>query len=207
MKKEGVKKQVKFKDPNPLKKKPKVKNTEVKRKARIINTNPNIKGPKAKAVKVTKVANNKTETKPTPDLASSEPPQLTVQPIVPKSTPQAAKTQNQAPKAQVSAPKAPKSPEKAVPKPPEIIDLEAQLEALSKSVDLSKNESKNFGFSNPSSPSQKKVSTPSRPDIKTTSNTKSPLTDIKLPSSVRVTKVEGQSKNGKNNSENTSKAV
>ena len=46
-------------------------------------------------------------------------------------------------------------PEKSVPKPPEIIDLEAQLMALSKDIELSKGETKGYRFSKPSSPAQK----------------------------------------------------
>ena len=45
----------------------------------------------------------------------------------------------------VKEPTLPRKTEKSVPKPPEIIDLEAQLEALSKLSDLTKSDSKTYG--------------------------------------------------------------
>ena len=122
VKKETNKKQVKFKEEKvTVKNKPKVKNTEVKRKARIINTNPNIKGPKGSNSVKPEVKKNevkKNEVKNKVEITKVE---------------------------KITAPQRPKSPEKSVPKPPEIIDLEAQLEALSKLSDLSKSDSKTYG--------------------------------------------------------------
>ena len=159
----ATKKQVKFKDEKPaavIKKKPKTKNTgnDVKRKARIVNTDPNIKGPGAKGAppnSAKKVEPKKNEIK-----------KQEVHKSVESSNPRQ------------------RSPEKSVPKPPEIIDLEAQLMALSKDVELSKSDSKAYGFSKPSSSSQKACAS----SVKTSPS----IQELKLPPSVRVTKVEKQ---------------
>ena len=128
----ATKKQVKFKDEKPTtaaKKKPRIKNTwaDVKRKARIVNTDPNIKGPGVKEAPQKGDANN-----------------------VRKAEQKKIETK----KLETSL-ESVQRPEKSVPKPPEIIDLEAQLMALSKDVELSKGETKGYGFSKPSSPAQK----------------------------------------------------
>ena len=130
-----TKKQVKFKDEKPTtaaKKKPRIKNTwaDVKRKARIVNTDPNIKGPGAKGTPTKGDANNvrKAEQK---------------------------KIETKKLETSLESVQRLKSPEKSVPKPPEIIDLEAQLMALSKDIELSKGETKGYRFSKPSSPAQK----------------------------------------------------
>ena len=161
VKKETNKKQVKFKEEKvTVKNKPKVKNTEVKRKARIINTNPNIKGPKGSNSVKAEVKKNevkKNEVKNKVEITKVE---------------------------KIAAPQRPKSPEKSVPKPPEIIDLEAQLEALSKLSDLSKSDSKTYGVTK----TTQRNSSSSKSEG---GGKQSPsLHDLKLPSSVRVTKVE-----------------
>ena len=128
----ATKKQVKFKDEKPAtaaKKKPRIKNTgtDVKRKARIVNTDPNIKGPGVKEAPQKGDANN-----------------------VRKAEQKKIETK----KLETSL-ESVQRPEKSVPKPPEIIDLEAQLMALSKDIELSKGETKGYRFSKPSSPAQK----------------------------------------------------
>lgn len=163
----ATKKQVKFKDEKPAavaKKKPKIKNsgTDVKRKARIIKTDPNIKGPGAKGAPPKGDTNN---------VKKVEPKKIEMKKLaLPKPVENAIPRQ--------------KSPEKSVPKPPEIIDLESQLMAFCKDIELSKSDSKAYGFSKPSTPTQKAgaSSVKSNPSIQ----------ELKLPSSVRVTKVEKQ---------------
>ena len=163
----ATKKQVKFKDEKPAavaKKKPKIKNTgnDAKRKARIVNTDPNIKGPGAKGAPPKGDSSN---------VKKVEPKKIEMK-------------KQEMPRPVESSHPRQKSPEKSVPKPPEIIDLEAQLMALSKDVELSKSDSKAYGFSKPSSPAQKAgaSSVKSSPSIQ----------ELKLPPSVRVTKVEKQ---------------
>ena len=163
----ATKKQVKFKDEKPAavaKKKPKMKNagTDVKRKARIIKTDPNIKGPGAKGAPPKGDGNN---------IKKVEPKKIEMKKLeLPKPVENAIPRQ--------------KSPEKSVPKPPEIIDLESQLMAFCKDIELSKSDSKAYGFSKPSTPTQKAgaSSVKSNPSIQ----------ELKLPPSVRVTKVEKQ---------------
>ena len=194
VKKETVKtekKHIKFKETKE-KKKPKIKKTEVKnadvkRKARIINTNPNIKGPKG--------GNNSVK----PEVKKIEAKKIDVKKVEVKKV-EPAKIEKPAPAPIVQNPK---SPEKSVPKPPEIIDLVAQLDALSKSVDMSKNDSKNYGFHKPSSPAQKVSGSNSSSKIETKSLKITPvsqsqgLPDLKLPASVRVTKVGDQGRSSK----------
>ena len=170
-KKDPTKKQVQAKEMKD-KKKPKVKMTEVKRKARIINTNPNIKGPGARP----------------------GPPAVTVSEAVKV---EASKVEVERVEAPPSAPapapaSAPRSPEKPLIKPPDIINLEAQLEALnqSKTIEISKkSESKALGSPKP----VPKVSKPSAAIKKvkdTPLSVASTIAELKLPASVRVTKID-----------------
>jgi len=184
-KKETAKKKVQFKES----KKAKVKNTDPKRRARIINTDKNIKGPKignspkvgnadVKKMDKLKVDIKKIDVKKHLDVKRLE-------------------KSDQTP---------PKSPEKSIPKPPEIIDLEAQLEALSNSVDLSKTESSNEKSNiSVSKPQQSKVSTGSKqenPGYKSlpvkSLPTPSKTIEPKVPSSVKVTKVESKPSSASN---------
>ena len=186
-KKDPTKKQVQPKEIKE-KKKPKIKVTDVKRKARIINTNPNIKGPGPKGPGA--IVNNegpkpKVELKKL-EVKRVESPKLekVVAPPTPVST------------APASAPP-PRSPEKPVAKPADILNLEAQLEALnqSKTVEISKNESKALVSPKPV-PKAGKMSTATIKKVKETpvsvpsSAPKSSIAELKLPPSVRVTKVE-----------------
>ena len=161
----ATKKQVKFKDEKPAavaKKKPKNAGTDVKRKARIIKTDPNIKGPGAKGAPPKGDANNVKKVEPKKNEMKKLELPKPVENAIPRQ----------------------KSPEKSVPKPPEIIDLESQLMAFCKDIELSKSDSKGYGFSKPSTPTQKagSSSVKSSPSIQ----------ELKLPPSVRVTKVEKQ---------------
>ena len=94
-----------------------------KRKARIVNTDPNIKGPGAKGAPPKGDSNN---------VKKVEPKKIEMK-------------KQEMPRPVESSHPRQKSPEKSVPKPPEIIDLEAQLMALSKDVELSKSDSKAYG--------------------------------------------------------------
>ena len=179
-KKEAAKKKVQFKDM----KKAKVKNTDPKRRARIINTDKNIKGPKIG--NGPKVGN--------PDVKKMDKLKVDIKKID-------VKKHLDGKKLEKSEQNLPKSPEKSIPKPPEIIDLEAQLEALSNSVDLSKTESSNDKSNTSVSKQQSitKVSAGSKqePPVYKSLPVKSlPSTpkssEPKVPSSVKVTKVESK---------------
>ena len=169
-KKDPTKKQVQTKEIKE-KEKPKVKVTEVKRKARIITTNPNIKGPGAKG-------NGNVVTS---ELAKAEPKKIEMKRV-------------EAPKQEkVVAAAAPKSPDKTVPKPPDILNLGTQLGALnqSKSVEVSKTESKPVNPPKAAPKAAPKVTMKKgRPVSISGPLPSSSLADLKLPASVRVTKVE-----------------
>eukprot|EP00092_Neocalanus_flemingeri_P001632 GFUD01001742.1.p1 GENE.GFUD01001742.1~~GFUD01001742.1.p1 ORF type:complete len:961 (-),score=273.49 GFUD01001742.1:501-3383(-) len=175
-KKDVVKKKVQFKDGKEMKK-AKVINTDVKRRARIINTDKKIKGPKILNTDAKKMDKLKVDIKKI-DVKKLELQKLEIQKLE---------------KSDKSPP--PKSPEKSIPKPPEIIDLEAQLEALSNSVDLSKSESNNMNmktstsFSKPVQ-SATKVSSSGSVGCKTMANSHTLKSDTKVPTTVKVTKVD-----------------
>lgn len=170
-KKDVVKKKVQFKDGKEVKK-PKVINTDVKRRARIINTDKKIKGPKIINTDAKKMDKLKVDIK-----------KIDVSKLEVKKLEKSDKTPP------------PKSPEKSIPKPPEIIDLEAQLEALSNSVDLSKSENhvktSSTSFSKPTS-SASKVSAGSKQETayKALTTPHAPKSDTKVPATVKVTKVD-----------------
>ena len=174
-KKDIVKKKVQFKDGKEVKK-PKVINTDVKRRARIINTDKKIKGPKILNTDAKKMDKLKV------DIKKIDVKKHNIEVKKPE-------------KSDKSPP--PKSPEKSIPKPPEIIDLEAQLEALSNSVDLSKSESNNVktstSFSKPVQSATKVSSSGSKQDpagFKPVVASQTQKNDTKVPTTVKVTKVD-----------------
>ena len=188
LKKDPVKKKVQFKDGNETKK-PKGLNSGAKRKARVINTDKNIKGPRIittdKNIKGPNINNVKKN-----EISKVETKKLVVEL---KNVSDMKKTE----KITVSATPSMKSEKTApTPKTPEILNLEAQLEALSKSVEISKNESK--PVKKPNASLVKSTQSPKSVQ-KTENGTKpgdSPLP--KLPPGVKVTRLENSPKSKSN---------